>query len=299
MSNNHHYAMNGFFSRLWKGIKRIAGTIIGGLLGGPIGLLVGAAIDHLLNQPQIVEDPLWDGSGVINGGSQNLAQRATGLNPVVEFPLTQQEETLFFDYFEYDFLPTIRDLANMVDSEINVNFLNKNLQLQSGNKVTNIANEVLKAIATFRSYNTLIENIGEPRKTENYVANKVYFTGKFLSILEKSVLQYVEANKVNQLSLISVDYNFQTVTKLKSSTINWQGHTVTGKLKKYVDITFPPEPTDVNPLPVVVTDTDPTNLNDATDESQDILVIPEKDNKLLKTGLVFVAGVLVSKIINN
>lgn len=33
----------GFLSSLWKGIKKIAPTIIGGMIGGPVGMAIGAA----------------------------------------------------------------------------------------------------------------------------------------------------------------------------------------------------------------------------------------------------------------
>ena len=33
----------GFLSSLWKGVKKIAGPVIGGLIGGPVGALIGGA----------------------------------------------------------------------------------------------------------------------------------------------------------------------------------------------------------------------------------------------------------------
>jgi len=34
----------GFLSSLWKGVKKIAGPIIGGLIGGPVGMVAGEAL---------------------------------------------------------------------------------------------------------------------------------------------------------------------------------------------------------------------------------------------------------------
>ena len=34
----------GFFSSLWRGVKRIAGPIIGGIIGGPVGAALGGAL---------------------------------------------------------------------------------------------------------------------------------------------------------------------------------------------------------------------------------------------------------------
>lgn len=47
----------GFLSSLWKGVKRIAAPILGGMIGGPIGAALGTAIGGGGRTPPIVAPP--------------------------------------------------------------------------------------------------------------------------------------------------------------------------------------------------------------------------------------------------
>ena len=60
----------GFLSSLWRGIKKIAPTVIGGLIGGPAGALIGAAGSGGKPTPQLQIPGTVGGAITFPGGTR-------------------------------------------------------------------------------------------------------------------------------------------------------------------------------------------------------------------------------------
>jgi len=74
----------GFLSSLWKGIKKVAAPIIGGILGGPVGAIVAQQAGRRGTPPILPPPPGTIGGGIsFPGGTQVVGQYAPGLPAVV------------------------------------------------------------------------------------------------------------------------------------------------------------------------------------------------------------------------
>jgi len=62
----------GFFSKLWKGIKTVAPSIIGGMIAGPFGAAAGAAIGGAARAPAVSSFP---GVGLVPGFGRGMPIR--------------------------------------------------------------------------------------------------------------------------------------------------------------------------------------------------------------------------------
>ena len=71
----------GFLSSLWKGIKKIAPTIIGGVIGGPVGAVIAGGVSG--SQPRLPAPPGTVGGAVTfpGGIGLNVAYQPTGMVP--------------------------------------------------------------------------------------------------------------------------------------------------------------------------------------------------------------------------
>ena len=74
----------GFLSSLWKGIKKVAAPILGGIIGGPIGMAIGGVGMGGRTPPILPAPPGSIGGGIsFPGGTQVVGQYAPGLPTVV------------------------------------------------------------------------------------------------------------------------------------------------------------------------------------------------------------------------
>ena len=62
----------GFLSSLWKGIKKVAFPIIGGMLGGPLGAAVGGAVSGGGAQPRLPAPPGTVGGAITFPGGTSI-----------------------------------------------------------------------------------------------------------------------------------------------------------------------------------------------------------------------------------
>lgn len=303
----------GFFKKLWTVIKPIMGITLGGLIGGPIGALVGAAVQSFIDTGTF-SNPFGEFSLGPNAG-----QKTTSTEPI-EYPVSDAEHNALVAWFSDKFGPTIKNLANSIDTVIEVTTRSKSLTLD--NTVINNANKVLRAIATMRAYNSFILQNGESAKgsligfarTENFIKTKVNFTEHYLKILEKAVLDYMESNNGDRYRLVEVPFEASKTSNVELVTFNWNGKKVTTTVAQYEHKSKTynsgqltnggnnsEQLLDGNQTgnEVTVIDTDPTTSTPATTNNDGAILVEESNSSgLKKIALAVGVGYLISKIAN-
>lgn len=306
-SSNSEEIQGQLGGKLWNWIKRNAGAIVGALIGGPVGALVGAAIDEAIEAIQTANAE----------GMERVTVEINNIDVIQDqYPIRDKDSATILKWFTDSFLETIKSLANLVDTEI---ILVQNSRLTSGvnNKVIESANQVLRAIAVFRAWCSMVLEEGEVinpgqiwKRSVNFTINKVAYMEYFLNVLEKAVFAYVESN-TNDYKLVVENQLVSNTTNIEQTSLYWQGKTVKANVKKYVAKT---KQTTTNQTEVVVTNTDVTSETPSTNEETVVTTPPvaiysdsnaTNDNssvfkpKYLKWLALFGIGLIAYKAINN
>lgn len=274
----------GFFKSLWGAIKRNAGAIIGGIIGGPIGAIIGMALDAWIN-------------GKLN--TYVIEEMESIQN---DYPISEKEIVRLDKWFSEKFLPTIKQLALKIDSEIIVQSKRMANRKVVNPNVIEKANNVLRAIAVLRANNkNLLENGERINKntffkyTYNSVMNKTAYSDYFLNVLEKATLIYVQENSKGY-KLVSEIQMVSNTTKVELVEIDWQDKEVYYEVQKYVPVETSLSD---NQNEVEVTNLDVHTNGSATNNETEILTTdkPKTKSNLLKVlGFISVAVVATTLI---
>lgn len=280
----------GFFGRLWDKIKTNIGTIIGAIVGGPAGAALGTLIQNWLTVNPDIE----------------VTYEKTTIDAVNEdqYPITPLEENILFAWLEKSFKPTIINIANSTDQNLNIVF---NKSLNSPANVIPSINKALKDISVLKAYALKLREFGEYYKTllktvklsDNYVMNKTEAMFLLLDQIEKGIYKYVLDNNITGYVLVSQLENVSSISRVEKVDFDWQNQVVDASIKKYVvntDVTTDQEPLDINNV----------DLNDTTSPtSTDAEVINVEgeakptNNKLLKTVGTTTAVLLILKALSS